>query len=152
MQPSSASTPDSTTESGMVSDNGNGSSTGGGGEPASPEIDDITRGREGDGASSSGPGGGDGGGGAAGGGGVGNGVDSTTITVRVKQVSGPTISLTVDPRTSVRELKQAVADKNGVSSDALKFIFRGAILRDDSRTLEEIGIHDGDALLWWDFP
>jgi len=67
------------------------------------------------------------------------------IEIVVKTLTGKNITLKLDPSTTIKLLKDAIQDKEGLPPDMQRFVFSGKAL-EETRTLEEYKIGDGSTL------
>ncbi|GIM15573.1 hypothetical protein Vretimale_18334 [Volvox reticuliferus] len=66
---------------------------------------------------------------------------ASTIQIHVKPTAGgDRITLDVAPTASVAEVKEVIAQTNGMASGEQRLIFKGQILKDDERTIDSYGI------------
>jgi len=69
----------------------------------------------------------------------------TTMQLIVKTLTGNSISLSMSPTDTVRDVKQKIAEKEGVPVDQQSLVFAGTPLENDS-ILANVGIQDGSII------
>tara|TARA_R110002060_G_scaffold33337_5_gene44063 strand:+ start:564 stop:1208 length:645 start_codon:yes stop_codon:yes gene_type:complete len=73
------------------------------------------------------------------------------ISLKIQTIAGKQVPITISSRATVRQLKSAIQDKEGIPIDQMRLLnvpMGGHILQNDLM-LEQYGIHDGQIIPLW---
>lgn len=67
------------------------------------------------------------------------------MRILIKKLDGKKAPMNVDNTESISKIKDKLAEKTGIFTEAIRLIFRGRPL-DGTKTIQELSINDGDVL------
>jgi ubiquilin len=73
-------------------------------------------------------------------------MEGSDITISVKHLSSRVYEITINPRSTVEQLKMKVSELSKVDVAGIKLIFRGKILKDNTNVLSDLGITTGHTI------
>lgn len=68
------------------------------------------------------------------------------MIIKIKLITGKEIEIDVDRITTVKDIKQQIEDKEFFPPEQQKLVYSGKVLSNESETVEEIGLSNGNVL------